>query len=147
MPSISSKAERLAKTVDPKAVEFLNSLRISKVALFYYLNRVSIKTGERPVLHTVFNLNQVQVFQKVSGGYLIRYNAPGEGPSPEYEVAFLETDKNLPEDFHFLGFTQWAVYSGEFSYQALSGFDRIVYKFMMLNEDANPRITARSGIR
>ena len=110
---------------------FVGRLNSTGVGIGIYTNPDAVAMGERPTAGTIFNLNFMQVVQKVPDGYFLQWAPPGQAGSGE--LVFLRTNLELTENALFLSGGYWAVFTGPYQYQAVNGFNRTVYRFVLLN--------------
>jgi hypothetical protein len=74
---------------------------------------------------TLYVMRNFKIIQKIKDGYLITTEPIiwSSGSSMEFNVAFLKTQKKLPADVLISGYV---IYSGDYKYNALNGFEQIV---------------------
>ena len=137
--------ESLKRASREEVIAHLKAMPVSGTAIGYYLDKHLVAEGVRPKQWALFRLVYMQVIQKAPGGYLLQCNLPGEGVLPNTEYAFLRTDRILPENHHFLDYSQWAISDGTYKYQARNGFDREILSFVMLPDWANDAVNERMG--
>jgi hypothetical protein len=117
-PSKAAAAEKPAmptplpekQPTDEELRAFLLSLPVSSIGIGMYTQPEMMASGQQPKVGTIFNLNFMQVVQKVPDGYFLQWTPPGEGPSGE--LVFLETQAVLAENARFLSGGYWAVFTG-----------------------------------
>jgi hypothetical protein len=87
--------------------------------------------------NTLYVMNNFKIIQKIAGGYLIIPNMDGMNSSLEFDLAYLQTSKDLPQNAIISGAV---IYIGQYKYKALNGFSQSVAK---LKIPANLPIAAK----
>lgn len=117
--------------------------KISTVAIGFFTDPTTIAMARsgldptaKPVVGAVYSLYEMRMVQKVPGGYLMQF-AMQVG-----ELAHLQTDASLPENFAFMDANHFCEFTGELKYEAMNGFERSIYSFRMLSDQENAKVNA-----